>query len=457
LRRPLAGLLALVALVIAMAAGVVGYAKWRADRRPPAAITRGETAFEFGVYFLPKAASDPWAAVDAAAHGDPEWVVADGEPQPDAGRLRVYRTLVDDVAKSYAPPEGDSLRLFARGLTREQSKALVLSRQALRLRFRVPPGRGLDGLRKACQLASAVARRTKGLVWDEETREVFSPGEWESRRLLGWPTGGGVPDVSRHMVSHTYRSGEYLRAITLGMTKFGLPDLVVEGFAASNTRGIGSLLNLTAQALAEGALLREGELTLRLAAIKHPGVRDAQQASLKPHAKGEALLRLREGRAEEGDPANRLLEIGFDRYGGPDARARQDRLLSDLFGWEDAVIEVQHDDVLLAASRRARERLPAMKTILGAGLEPGQVLLVKGPFRKPDGGDEWMWVEVVSWRGSRIKGVLTNEPFEVPGLRAGQEVTVAEGDVFDYLLQNPDGTQEGNETSRIIEAQQKEP
>ena len=259
------------------------------------------------------------------------------------------------------------------------------------------------------------------------------------------------------MVSHTYRSGEYLRAVTLGMTKFGLPDLVVESFAASNTRGVGILLNLTAQVLAEGAELREGELALRLAAIKHQGVRAAQQASLKGHAKGEVVLRLREGQAEDGDPANRLLEIVFDHYEGPDSRARQDRLLSDLFGWEDAVTEVQHDDELLAASRRARERLPAMKNIFAGGLEPGQLLMVKGPFGKPDGGNEWMWVEVVSWQGSRIRGVLNNEPFEVPGLHGGQEVTVAEGDVFDYVLENPDGTEEGNETSRIIEARQKQP
>lgn len=441
-----------------LVAGVVAPAwwLWRTHRGVPAAIQVGETAFEFAIYFLPMPTTDPRRVVDDVGRDWPALVVGDGEPQPAAGRIRIFRTLVEDVAKGYAPPEGESLRLFGRGLSHEQAKALGLSRQALRLQFRVPPGRALEGLRLACQLAPAVARRTGGLVWDEETREVFTSEEWAARRLKGWSP-GAVPDVSRHMVSHSYRSGEYLRAVTLGMAKFGLPDLVVEDFAASNARTVGHLLNLTAQTLAEGGALRQGALSLDLAAIKNPVVRAAQQASLKPHAKSQVVLRFREGRAEEGDPANRLLEIVFDHYSGPDLRARQDRLLSDLFGWEDAVAQARHDETLLAASRKARGRLPAMKTIVAAGLAPGQLLTVKAPFRKPDGGEEWMWVEVISWQGSRIRGVLVNEPFEVPGLRAGQDVTVDEGDIFDYLLQNPDGTSEGNETSRIIEAQAKKP
>jgi len=33
-------------------------------------------------------------------------------------------------------------------------------------------------------------------------------------------------------------------------------------------------------------------------------------------------------------------------------------------------------------------------------------------------------------------------------------VTVREDDVFDFLFRHPDGTQEGNETGAVIEAQQ---
>jgi uncharacterized protein YegJ (DUF2314 family) len=442
-----AGVLALLAL------GVAGAAWWWRTHREVSLLHQDAT-FEFGVYFLPTAAADPSRAVDDAARETPGLVVAQGEPTPATGRMQVFVALEQDVATSYAPPEGESLRLFGRGLTSAQAEALSRSRQALRLRFRLPQGDVLPGLRAACRLVCAVARRTGGLVWDEETREVFAPDAWDERRLAPWPE-GTVPDVSSHVVIHSYRNDDYLRAVTLGMAKLGLPDLVVESFASSNQRGVGHLLNLTAQALMEGAAPTGGILRLRIGDIGHAGVRTAQQAARKPHAKAEVVLRLREGRRDEGDPANRLLEIGFDEYPGPDLRARQELLLSDLLGWEDAITDVRHDEALLAASRRARERLPAMKALVAAGLQPGQLLLVKSPFPKPGGGNEWMWVEVVAWKGRRIQGVLANEPFEVPGLRAGQEVVVDEGEVFDYVLRNPDGQEEGNETSRLIEEQQR--
>ena len=37
-----------------------------------------------------------------------------------------------------------------------------------------------------------------------------------------------MPDLSKHLVIHAYQKGELVRAITLGMEKFGLPDLVID-------------------------------------------------------------------------------------------------------------------------------------------------------------------------------------------------------------------------------------
>ena len=64
-----------------------------------------------------------------------------------------------------------------------------------------------------------------------------------------------------------------------------------------------------------------------------------------------------------------------------------------------------------------------------------------------------MWVEVASWKGSRIFGTLQNEPFDIPTLRAGQRVEVLEDDVFDYIFTRADGSTEGNEAGKIIESQ----
>jgi uncharacterized protein YegJ (DUF2314 family) len=66
-----------------------------------------------------------------------------------------------------------------------------------------------------------------------------------------------------------------------------------------------------------------------------------------------------------------------------------------------------------------------------------------------------MWVEVVRWKGDMIRGILKNDPVYVPDLQKGQEVFVAEHEVFDYVRVHSDGTQEGNETGAAIAAAEK--
>lgn len=112
---------------------------------------------------------------------------------------------------------------------------------------------------------------------------------------------------------------------------------------------------------------------------------------------------------------------------------------------------VLHDEAVLAASRRARDRLRAeLKPRFIAGLSPGERLMVKAPFRTPAGGREWMWIGVSRWQGPRIHGVLDNDPVDVRDLKAGVHVDVLEDDILDYLYFRSDGTSEGNETAKLM-------
>ena len=63
-----------------------------------------------------------------------------------------------------------------------------------------------------------------------------------------------------------------------------------------------------------------------------------------------------------------------------------------------------------------------------------------------------MWVQVVRWEGHTIRGILSNQPEYVQGVRQGAQVSVDEGSVFDYELHLADGGTEGNETQPLIEA-----
>jgi uncharacterized protein YegJ (DUF2314 family) len=421
---------------------------------PAGPLTTPLVRFQFAVYYLPTPSGDPSAVLKRVMTERPQQfknVEAINAP-PD--EPVVHARLRRDVQSGFAPPGMTSLQYFGRGLSREQAEAVQKSEQAFVMEFAYPRKADLGPLLSACRVAENLARATGGLLWDEETREMFTPDEWHTRRVASWTL--PLPAISDHTIIHAYQSKEYVRAITLGMSKFGLPDVVVQDFPWSLNRNMGNLINIVCQAIAEGATAdKAGSLDLDLRSIRNAKIRNPQVESLKSNATAVARLTLRRGEHEEGDPPGPLIEITFDRYQGSDVHARQEALLSSLFGWEDDVKQVKHDQELLAASRAAREKLPELRKSFADGLRPGEFIQVKAPFATPEGGNEWMWVEIIEWKGDRIKGLLKNEPFNIPSLHGGQVVEVKQQDIFDYIRRLPDGKVEGNTTGEIISRQQK--
>lgn len=413
----------------------------------------GPIHFQFAIYYATPPATDPLAALRgqlAKTGGGPKLLAAPPTRASVTEPVLFANWNTTTVLQDYRAPSMELLQRFGRGLSREQAEALQKADRALILDFAHPAQQSAAAMLKALQLAQQVARDTGGLLWDEETREVFTPDEWRKRRIDSWS--GNLPDVSQQTVIHAYRSDNLVRAITLGMAKFGLPDVVVSDFSWSNNRPMGHLVNALAQALAEGATLaRAGQYDLDLRALRHVAAREPMLANLKPNAAAVARLSLVNGRWESGDPRNRLYEIRFDRYAGPDRHAQQTALLNTAFGAEDdSVTRLRHNAELLAASKAANAQLPKLRDAFAKGLQPGEFVLVKAPFTTRDGGNEWMWVEVTQWKGDAIEGLLKNEPVDVPDLHGGQMVKVSQAKVFDYLRRHPDGREEGNETTKII-------
>jgi uncharacterized protein YegJ (DUF2314 family) len=355
--------------------------------------------------------------------------------------------------EEYAPPDADAIKHFGRGLNEEQAESLQDSKKALILVFLHQREQAWPALLNACAILEEIGRDTDGMLWDGETRLVFTPDAWREEVLAGDKVS---PCISDHVTIHAYRDGDHVRAITLGMSKFGLPDVVVEEIPASSTRSIGNMMNAFCQVLAEGARFRcPGDFDLDLKSIRNEKMREKSLMSLGKDAKAFARLQLQSGKVDEGDPENDLIELRFDRYEGPDAFARQMAALSELFGSTDEAEAVSHNEAILAASKQARAKLPELQKAFEHGLKPGEYLLVKAPFETSTGNREWMWVEISNWREGEIVGTLQNDPVDVPEVHAGQKVSVNEADVFDYIRIRPDGTKEGNETGKaILEANQ---
>lgn len=357
-----------------------------------------------------------------------------------------------NVRKDYPPPDGSMLEHSAFGLTPAQKKALQGSKDALILRFAHSKSQVWIALKTANELIEDVARQHGGVIWDQTTRQVFTPGEWHKTRLSPDTWVDRVPNIASQTVIHFYPNGEYAREITLGMEKFGLADVVVEELPQSSNGSVSSLINLYCQYLAENEFVNtEGDLKLDVQRIRNKQRRDAQLESIKPNGLGHACITLKLGYWEEGDPQNRLVELSGDRYSGHDSHAKQDNLISSLYGWDDKVHAVTHTAELLEESRKEKAELPELRKAFNAGLEPGEYIQLKAPFVIPDGGHEWMWVEVTQWNNGRIKGSLQNTPDRIPTLHSGQVVEINEDDVFDYIRYYADKHQEGNTTGRILE------
>lgn len=416
-------------------------------------LVSSQISYEFAIYYTGEPAKPPLKVLTerlADMKAALRWV--DQPPRPLKEAVLMAR-LDKDVQVDYRPPSLESLKYFGRGLSREQAVALRGARTALILRFVHPQQQAIAAYRNSLLLTAQVAQDTNGLLLDEETREIFAIDSWQKSRLEGWE--GDIADVTKHTVIHAYRGEKLVRAITLGMTKFGLPDVVVNDFSWSHNSSMGSLINLLSQSLLEGTRVEaHGRCSVDLHAIRHSARRQSLEQSLLTRSTGVAKLDLTQGTREAGDPDNRLVEIQFDQYPGPDRYARQSALLQSLFGGDDSITYAQHTKRLVAASEAARAKLPDLYKAFSRGLVPGEYLLVKAPFTVPTGGQEWMWVEVATWKGDAITGLLKNDPFNIPTLHGGQMVKVSQAQVFDYIRRFANGQEEGNTTGKILQEQE---
>lgn len=359
--------------------------------------------------------------------------------------------------QNFPVPDPEYFKYAGRGLTSEDITTIGRAQLAERLVLVAP--RDVAGKlgRKFTELALEYAALREAYIWDSATREVFTREAWRKARLESWPE-GELPDIRKQITIHLYRAKDdepYLRAITLGMEKFALPDVVIERVIGSDNRSAGNLINVFCQTLAENPVMTNGaKHQLRLAALQTARLRTEYEEMLLDKAEKVAALELLRGKRQEGDPDNGLIEISFRHGRGKTEDERRESVLSKFWGGADAVKAVKHTDEILEASNRAKEKLAQLRPHFVAGLKPGERLMVKGPFARDGGGNEWMWVEVTKWTNAkRLEGILQNDPFYIRKLKAGAKVTVAADEVFDYIFYHADGREEGNETGALMEKQ----
>ncbi|MFK5921283.1 MAG: DUF2314 domain-containing protein [Verrucomicrobiota bacterium] len=121
---------------------------------------------------------------------------------------------------------------------------------------------------------------------------------------------------------------------------------------------------------------------------------------------------------------------------------------SDLVGLPD-----DHPE-MLAAKKKARESLPGFFRIMEGHSEELTEFSVKVAF-PTDLGDEHIWVSDLSLEARGLKGLLANDPNNIPGIKLGDEVVVEENRISDWSYCEG-GVFQGHFTTKVLLPHMKE-
>jgi uncharacterized protein YegJ (DUF2314 family) len=409
---------------------------------PVGSPLRETVRLRFAIYFLPTSKRDPQGVLRRLIKS--RYTFLSLSEDEDSGVVPFAVVHSPNISEFY-PPDVAALEYIGRGLNSKDIAAVQTTQEALLVDISLLQKDGATQHREVMKLMAELATKTGGILWDESTRELYSQDAWVAR-YADWDLDS--QEIWSLFTIHSYRDGELFRLLTLGLEKFGLPEIAVRDVSSGDAVGMSSLINLVVQTLRSGATVDEHGV-LSVDTLSVPGSWKILDGGL-----GTANVTLAIGTRLEGDADNQLWEIVFPDGPDSEAQIRQQALLQQLFGATDELVQGKHDDELELASSRGLAKLATLKTEFQRDWPVGDTLLVKGPFETDEGGNEWMWIEVVSWKGNVLKGILQNKPFLVRELKAGARVESKFELLFDYRRHHADGTISGNETGAILSQQQ---
>ena len=361
-----------------------------------------------------------------------------GDATPIAGQLRArlkaatVRILDQPAIK---PDERELIALTNPELTPADLDGIAAG-TAIGVMVKGEPIATLRALTPAVRDAAAAVR---GWVLDPGSGGAYTVSQFQKHVL------GDVLDVRKQIYVHSVSGdGEQPFLDTEGMRKLGFPELSVSVAAEGQLDALTILIDAAAQTLiAHPDLTVPGTLDIDLAAL--PGEWHAAEHR-KAGGTAQAQFRMEWHPVDGGVPEIELVP-GPGR-GTVGAAA----LIDSCFGKvQEPMANAPADDPELeAAARRARKDLLGMRAHFADGVPFKESLAVKAPFTAADGRVEWMWVDVVSWKGDGFQGTLDNDPEIVKTLKEGSPVSVPFAKVADYTLVKADGTQVGGYSVEIL-------
>ncbi|HQY60459.1 MAG: DUF2314 domain-containing protein [Myxococcales bacterium] len=417
-----------------------------------------EVSIELAI-IAPKATSKrlgELAAMPASA-----WPLTAADCGPDCAGVRKFLadshpTLEVTLAADWILPPKDTLSTVARTVPEGERAALYDTKELLVVKVQGEDTADHLPLRGAFALTAAFARELRGYVHDEETHRIDTASAFAERVPRG-PLGAPffVPEsllVQLHPQDEDDVAGPY-RLLTLGLSRYGCPDLEMHGFPETDGPRLASVLDAVAAKLAKGE--RGPAVTIALADVAQVMKKSPAELSRAPDKSRAVTVRLSPAGRRAGDPDNEVLTVRPPRPpADPEASAEASdedahgALLAQLFAEETRVSRRNTSAPdLLAAEARARKAAPEVAARWKKSGGGSLTLRVPFPLPGQPGKAEVMWMKATECSADGVcKGTLASRPELIKGLAAGADVTGKLSEVSDYLLVLPDGTKEGGET-----------
>lgn len=365
--------------------------------------------------------------------------VAAGSQLEDLQKLARQAGPTLDVTRSSLGElfSAEQLEFLSERLSEADAEGLKQSPGVILLR-----GSGTDGIKLARQVASAardLADAAHGWVVDPEAFQIYPAAQFHEH------VPGEHPDVRNLIMVHSIvGDNEQPFLDTAGLHRYGFPELYFSEAATGQINQVTHVLNGVAQALLEGNDVNDrGEISIDFRQL-------GWDVDIIEAGSGKATLNLRWARERDaGDEDELVIELVPPGGSGTEAASK---LIDECFGYKpDEVTLIEDDDPdLIAAGERARSDLARLKAHFTRGIPPHERLTVKAKFTDENGQVEWMWVDVVAFKGSSFEGTLANEPDVITSLREGQKVRVKLADVGDYLHETKRGERTGGYSIEVM-------
>ena len=392
--------------------------------RPEAEVRKVATSLEIAKRLGPRQCGDACDAVRKLLEDE------------DAFELDIAPT--DEVTL----PGRETWDTVAASLTPQERESLPKRTTSVTLRANAPFSKDHLAARAGFAATAILAEALDGVVYDETTRRIL---RWQESPVITSPLGGPAFE-RKDIVVQLYRQEDgTARALTLGMMRFGCPDLALKGANMSAGPRLAELLNAAASKLAAGET--QTPITLALDDVARVVGRTPAELGATPENARPVELEVVSPEREEGDPDNDLAEL-VPKDGA--SREAWDSVVASLFGVPTT--EVEDGEVAARAKRSLGAAIAQFEA--GAG-----ELFVRGPFVIPpdarlDGGPTTanLWVAVASCDAKLCTGVLSSEPTYVTNLAAGKTTSVERAHAVDWLIRGRDGGTTGGESLKALRA-----